>query len=76
MSYSAGGTGQSSGALQIPANYAGIYAHWNLNLDGTAGGDNPWYFGAANQYPVPVYGTARDYDADNDRLLEWRTWRS
>ena len=70
LSSSAGGTGQSSSALQTPSAYAGIYAHWNLNLDSTAGGDNPWYFGAANQYPVPVYGTARDYDADNDRLLE------
>ncbi len=70
LSSSAGGTGQSSSALQTPSGYSGIYAHWNLNLDGAAGGDNPWYFGAANQYPVPVYGTARDYDTDNDQLLE------
>ncbi len=70
LASSAGGTGQSSSALQTPTGYTGIYAHWNLNLDGVAGGDNPWYFGAANQYPVPVYETARDYDADNDQLLE------
>ena len=70
LSSSAGGTGQSSSALQTMTGYAGIYAHWNLNLDGIAGGDNPWYFGAANQYPILVYGTARDYDTDNDRLLE------
>ena len=70
LASSAGGTGQTSSALQTPTGYTGIYADWNLNLDGTAGGDNPWYFGAANQYPVPVYGTARDYDADNDQLLE------
>ena len=70
LSSSAGGTGQSSSAPQTPTGYTGIYADWNLNLDGTAGGDTPWYFGAANQYPVPVYGTARDYDADNDQLLE------
>ena len=70
LTSSAGGRGQSSSALQTPSGYAGIYAHWNLNLDGIAGGDSPWYFGAANQYPVPVYEAARDYDADNDQLLE------
>ena len=74
---SAGGTGQSSSALQTPTsyNYSGIYAGWNLNLDGVAGGDSPWYFGGVNQYPLLVYGSMRDfplwdYDADNDRLIE------
>ena len=72
---SAGGTGQTSRALQTPSGYSGIYASWNLNLDGVAGGDNPWYFGGSNQYPILAYGTMRDfplwdYDADNDQLLE------
>ena len=74
---SAGGTGQTSSALQSPGgyNYSGIYATWNLNLDGVTGGDNPWYFRGDNQYPILAYGTMRefprwDYDADNDRLLE------
>ena len=74
---SAGGTGQSSSALQTPSgyNYSGIYAGWNLNLDGAAGGDSPWYFGGVNQYPLLVYGAMRDfplwdYDADNDQLIE------
>ena len=74
---SAGGTGQTSSALQSPGgyNYSGIYAGWNLNLDGVAGGDSPWYFRGANQYPILAYGTMRDfplwdYDTDNDRLLE------
>ena len=70
LASSAGGTGQTSSALQTPTGYTGIYANWNLNLDGAAGGDTPWYFGGVNQYPVPVYGTVRDYDADNDRLIE------
>ena len=70
LTSSAGGTGQTSSALQTPTGYTGIYASWNLNLDGAAGGDTPWYFGRVNQYPVPVYGAARDYDADNDRLIE------
>ena len=64
------GTGQTSSALKTPTGYTGIYASWNLNLDGAAGGDKPWYFGAANQYPIPVYGAVRDYDADNDQLIE------
>ena len=74
---SAGGTGQTSSALQNPGgyNYSGIYAGWNLNLDGVAGGDSPWYFRGANQYPILAYGAMGefplwDYDTDNDRLLE------
>ena len=74
---SAGGTGQTSSALQTPSgyNYSGIYAGWDLNLDGVAGGDSPWYFGGVNQYPLLVYGAMRDfplwdYDADNDQLIE------
>ena len=74
---SAGGTGQTSSALQTPGgyNYSGIYAGWNLNLDGIAGGDSPWYFRGANQYPILAYGAMGefplwDYDTDNDRLLE------
>ena len=74
---SAGGTGQTSSALQSPGgyNYSGIYAGWNLNLDGVAGGDSPWYFRGDNQYPILAYGAMGDfplwdYDTDNDRLLE------
>ena len=72
---SAGGLGQSSSALQSPTGYSGIYAHWNLNLDDVAGGDNPWHFGGGHQYPILVYGTIksapqRDHDDDDDRLVE------
>ena len=73
---SAGGTGQTSRALQGPKDYTGIYANWNLNLDGVAGGDSPWHFGGAYQYPLLEYGDLkvatqqRDYDADNDQLIE------
>ena len=72
---SAGGTGQTSRALQGPKGYTGIYANWNLNLDGTAGGDGPWDFGSEGQYPMLAYGTVkaapqRDYDTDNDQLIE------
>ena len=72
---SAGGTGQTSRALQTPTGYAGIYDAWNLNLDGMGSADSPWDFGGDSQYPMLVYGTIksapqRDYDTDNDRLLE------
>ena len=73
---SAGGTGQTSRALQGPKGYTGIYASWNLNLDGAAGGDSPWHFGGAYQYPLLEYGDLKastqqmDYDADNDQLIE------
>ena len=77
QSGSAGGTGQTTNALQGPSgyNYSGIYASWNLNLDGAAGGDSPWYFSGSNQYPILAYGEMRDfplwdYDADNDQLIE------
>ena len=72
---SAGGTGQSSSALQTPTGYAGLYDAWNLNLDGSGSADSPWDFGSSAQYPILVYGDIkaapqRDYDSDNDRLLE------
>ncbi len=49
------GVGKTTLQLQSPTQtngYAGIYANWNLNLDGTAGGDDPWDFGTASQYPA------------------------
>ena len=49
------GEGKTTLQLQSPAQtngYAGIYANWNLNLDSTAGGDDPWDFGTASQYPA------------------------
>ena len=48
---------QTTSALQSITDYTAgsIYADWNLNLDGQAGNDDPWYFGATNQYPVLKY---------------------
>ena len=89
-----GGTGQTTAALQGPTAYGlatdtppSIYAAWNLNLDGVSGGDDPWHFGSATQYPILQYrqdalGLARqsaplpdavDYDTDGDNLLEVAT---
>ena len=30
----------------------GLYANWNVNVDGVTGNDNPWDFGTTSQYPV------------------------
>ena len=49
------GTGHTTRALQRPTGYTGIYANWNLNLDGQTGGDDPWDFGANHEYPALKY---------------------
>ncbi len=79
---SAGGTGQTTSTLQTPTGYTGIYATWNINIDGQTGNDDPWDFGTSSQYPVLKYGghslvaqgrPATDYDMDNDRLIDITT---
>ena len=50
------GEGKTTSELQSPTGYDGIYAGWNLNLDGETGNDNPWVFGTNRQYPVLRYG--------------------
>ena len=45
--------GKPTEELQPPAGYEGIYANWNLDLDGNpAADDNPWRFGGRRNYPV------------------------
>ena len=61
QSASIGGVGKTTRQLQTPTGYTGIYANWNLNLDGDAttgvsGKDDPWDFGTGHQYPVLKYG--------------------
>ena len=56
QSTSAGGAGKTTTELQSPTGYSGIYAAWDTNLDGVAGNDDPWDFGANNQYPALKYG--------------------
>ena len=52
-----GGVGKTTAELQSPAGYAGIYAGWNLDLNGDGGSiDDPWDFGSSRQYPVLKYG--------------------
>ena len=47
-----GGVGQTTSALQTPTWYTGIYADWNVDVDGETGSDDPWDFGTAGEYPV------------------------
>ena len=70
---SAGGTGvtgQTTSALQTPVGYTGIYANWDVNLDGVTGNDDPWDFGTTSDYPTLKYGKLTDYDADNDGYID------
>ena len=55
FSSSSGGTSQTTSALQSETEYDGIYANWDVDVDGRPGNDNPWTFGAADQYPVLKY---------------------
>ena len=45
------GQGQTTAQLQAPTDYTGIYAAWNLDLDGDGTNDDPWDFGTSSQYP-------------------------
>ena len=43
--------GKTTSDLQSVLSYTGIYANWNVNVDGTTGNDDPWDFGTNMQYP-------------------------
>ena len=61
QSSSAGGAGKTTAELQEPAGYTGIYADWNIDVDGDAttgddqGQDDPWDF-RLGHYPILKYG--------------------
>ena len=42
---------RTTAELQRPTDYDGIYAAWNLDLDGDYEADDPWDFGSSSQYP-------------------------
>ena len=51
------GAGKTTSELQSPTAYGtGIYAGWNVNVDGVTGNDDPWNFGNSSQYPALKYG--------------------
>ena len=43
--------GLGTADLQRPTSYTGIYATWNIDLDGDYEADDPWDFGTSSQYP-------------------------
>ena len=61
---SAGGVGRTTEQLQQPwkAVYEGIYASWNLDLDGDGSPDDPWDFGAPDRYPKLKSPNEREQD--------------
>ena len=60
------GLGQSTTALQGPTGYAGLYAAWNMDVDGDGVADAPWHFGTEAQYP------ALSLDVDGDGRATWQ----
>ena len=48
--------GYATAALQEPTGYTGIYENWNIDLDGDNMADDPWHFGAADEYPSLKWG--------------------
>ena len=54
----AGVTAKTTFELQAPTEYGdtGIYAGWNVDVDGQAGADDPWDFGTFCDYPALQYG--------------------
>ena len=61
-----GGAGQSTSALQGPTGYAGLYAAWDVDVDGDGTADAPWTFGTASEYPV------LSMDVDGDGAATWQ----
>ena len=66
LTESGGGVGQTTAALQEPTGYSGLYAAWNVDVDGDGARDAPWDFGTSSAYP------ALSVDADGDGAATWR----
>ena len=57
---------RSTAELQGGDGYTGIYATWNVDVDGVAGNDKPWDFGTGREYP------ALRADRNNDGTFTWQ----
>ena len=60
------GSGRTTSQLQSPRSYSGIYASWNVDLEGDGMNDDPWNFGTTSQYPA----LKADMDGDGDATWE------
>ena len=47
-----GAIGKTTTELRTPRSYTGIYASWNIDLDGDGRIDDPWEFGTSTEYPT------------------------
>ena len=73
--------GYTTAQLQNPIGYTGIYANWNIDLDGDSNVDFPWNFGTSSAYPTlntPAQRTAAtpsptDYDANDNNFIDIST---
>ena len=66
LTESGGGAGRTTAALQEPTGYAGLYAAWDVDVDGDGVSDAPWDFGTPSAYP------ALSVDVDGDGAATWR----
>ena len=57
---SGGGSGHGTSALQGPTAYTGLYASWDVDVDGDGAADRVWDFGTSSEYP------ALSVDVDGD----------
>ena len=62
----AAGRGLTTAALQGTTAYGGLYAAWNVDVDGDGAVDGPWHLGTAAQYP------ALALDVDGDGAASWQ----
>ena len=58
--------GRTNAQLQAPTDYTGIYAAWNVDLDGDGTSNSPWDFGGSGDYP------ALKADPDGDGTGSWK----
>ena len=71
--------GVATAGLQSVLDYTGVYANWDVNVDGESGNDDPWDFGGSSEYPALKFGgmdtyiQRGDYDRDDDGLIEITT---
>ncbi len=63
--------------LQNPTGYTGIYADWNVDVDGDGQPDDPWTFGANDEYPLlkgnsDSDGTVQEFSDQRDQPVHDR----
>ena len=66
LTESGGGAAQTTTALQEPTEYSGLYAAWDVDVDGDGSPDAPWDFGTTSAYP------ALSVDVDGDGAATWQ----